>query len=71
MAYEVTNKLTGESEVLSENEAEAKHGAVEFTMMVAGMSETHSAVNLSVESDTDGLGDIYEDSECDISEAFA
>ncbi len=72
MAYEIQNKTTGVSEVLSEQEAEAKYGAVEFTMMVAGVNDSHSAINLSVETDTDGFdGSIYEDDACDISEAFA
>lgn len=69
MAYEILNNTTGETEVLSDLEAERKYGAVDFTMMVAGINDTHSAVNLSVENDVEEF-DIY-DNTCDISEAFA
>ena len=72
MAYEVTNKLLGTTKVLTEQEAEHEFGAVDFTMMVAGIHDTHTAVNLSVETDTDGFdGSLYDDDTCDISEAFA
>lgn len=70
MGYEVTNKQTNEKEVLSEQKAEAKYGSVDFTMMVAGVSNTHTAINLSVESDESEF-DPYSEDDVDISEAFA
>lgn len=69
MGYEIHNKTTGETEVLSEQEAEAKYGSVDFTMMVAGVNDTHTAVNLSVESDVLEF-DVYGDDSVDIMEAF-
>lgn len=69
MPYEIMDKTTGSTEVLSEQEAEKKFGSVDFTMMVAGVDDTHTAVNLGVDTDVEDF-DIYDDT-CDISEAFA
>ena len=70
MAYVVTDNETGESETLSESQAERKFGSGEFTMMVAGMNDRYSAVNDSTDSYEDtSLFD--NDDSCDISEAFA
>ena len=61
MAYEITDKLEGTTEVLTEQAAEKKYGVVAFTEMVADIHPRYSADNLSIEADQDEFSEDFYD----------
>ncbi len=67
MNYEVIEKTTGTSEIMSDKLIEQRFGPVEFTQMVADVHDTHSAVDIGNDMgdddfvEMDGNDDDYRD----------
>lgn len=61
MNFEVIEKATGTSEIMSDKLIEQRFGPVGFTQMVADVHDTHSAVDIGHDMGDDDFMGVMED----------